>query len=107
MVPAPKLLLSNQSVVMLSNAKLPWRSASCYCRLSCAVPGPNIAPGPSPGFKIESIFQSIVQSMVQSRVQLLHSPRTLARAGIVCVDLHLLPEILSWKMVTFLTSGHA
>ena len=79
----PNFLLSNlyAAFSIVLNAKLPWRSASCCCGLSCVVPSPNIAPSPSPGLqklenesKIESIFQSIVQSMVQSRVQLLHRP---------------------------------
>ena len=52
MVPAPKLFAhaatSYSSNAYSSNAKLPWRSASCCCGLSCAVPSPNIAPGPSP-----------------------------------------------------------
>ena len=47
-----------------SNAiKLPWRSASCCCRLSCAQ---TLLLVQALACKFESIFQSIVQSMVQS-----------------------------------------
>ena len=53
MVPAPKLFAQQpviySSNAYSSNAKLPRRSASCCCGLSCDVPSPNIAPGPSPG----------------------------------------------------------
>ena len=53
------------------NTKLPWRSASCCCRLFCVVPSPKTAPSPSPGCKSLKMCLELVQILMHSPV---HGP---------------------------------